>query len=105
MSHGFGDEAANCGMAAIREPRARPSNVWWKEMARRRTRKEVEVATLRAMPMKMLWNRMPASRRRHWRRSFCWVCRVSVGEVFGEVVVIITWLVGERGADSVSKSS
>lgn len=71
MSHGLSDEGGNCGMAAMREPRARPSKVWWKEMARRRTRKDVPVATDRAMPMKTEWKRMPASRRRHWRRSFC----------------------------------
>lgn len=57
-------------MAAMREPKARPSKVWWKEIAISRTRKGGPVATERAMPMKMEWKRMPASRSRHWRRSF-----------------------------------
>lgn len=65
----------------MREPRARPSKVWWKDMARRRTRKVRPVATERAMPMKMEWKRMPASRRRHWRRRFCWGWGWEGGEV------------------------
>lgn len=65
----------------MREPRARPSKVWWKDMAKRRTRKVRPVATDRAIPMKMEWKRMPASRRRHWRRRFCWVWGWEGGEV------------------------
>lgn len=69
MSHGLKEEGGKrLGIKdAIRDPSAKPSNVWWKEIATRRTMNDVPVATLRAMPMKMLWKRMPASRRRHCR--------------------------------------
>jgi len=69
MNQGFGDPTGK-RIALMRAPRAKPSNVWWKEIAVRRTMKAVPVATERAMPMKTEWKRMPASKRRHWRRSF-----------------------------------
>jgi hypothetical protein len=56
--------------ALILEPSAKPSKVWWKEMATRNTIKAVPVATERAIPMKMEWKRIPASKRRHCNSSF-----------------------------------
>ena len=79
MNHGFRLVVEKDGMAAIREPKARPSNVWWKEIAMSRTTKAGPVETERAMPMKTLWKRMPASRSRHWRMRR-WSC-IAAGEV------------------------
>ena len=73
----------------MREPRARPSKVWWKEMATRRTMKEVPTARERARPMKMEWKRMPASRRRHWRRSFWGLVGVGEAEAAEVLKVVV----------------
>lgn len=56
ISHGFVEDGENrSGInEAMRDPRANPSNVWWKEIATRRTTKDVPVATLTAIPIKML---------------------------------------------------
>lgn len=64
MSHGLGEEAGK-EMAAMREPKARPSKDWWKAMAMRKITKAVPVETEIAIPMKTEWKRIPASKRRH----------------------------------------
>ena len=53
MSQGLSEVVEKEGIAAIREPKARPSNVWWKQMAIRRTMKAGPEATETAMPMKI----------------------------------------------------
>lgn len=86
MNHGFRLVVEKEGMAAIRLPRASPSKVWWKDIAISNTTKAGPVLTLRAIPMKMLWKRMPASRSRHWRiRRWSFVA-VSVVEEGGIAV-------------------
>jgi hypothetical protein len=67
MIQGLSEVVENEDTPAMREPRARPSKVWWNAIAMRRTMKAGPVETERARPMKTLWKRMPASRRRHCR--------------------------------------
>ena len=55
------------------------------------------------MPMKMEWKRMPASSRRHCRRSFCWVWWGERGLPVGDWGV--DWLLWWSGWEAEGRGS
>lgn len=58
------EEEEEGSSAAMRAPRARPSNIWWKRMTMKRVMNTESPATTRVMPRRMEWKMIPASRTR-----------------------------------------